>query len=54
MLSVTKYLKNYQFTICAAPSKNKSFYKKFMQRGNYKNVDIVNVLEVVASDPNYN
>tara|TARA_B100000945_G_scaffold317418_1_gene320260 strand:+ start:28 stop:966 length:939 start_codon:yes stop_codon:yes gene_type:complete len=42
MLSVTKYFKNYQFTICAAPSKNKSFYEKFIQRGNYKNVDIVN------------
>ena len=42
MLGVTKYFKNYQFTICAAPSKNKSFYKKFMQRGDYKNVDIVN------------
>ena len=42
MLSVTKYFKNYQFIICAAPSKNKLFYEKFMQRGDYKNVDIVN------------
>ena len=42
MLGVTKYFKNYQFTICAAPSKNKSFYEKFIQTGNYENVDIVN------------
>ena len=50
MLSVTKYFKNYQFIICAAPSKNKSFYKKFIASSDYENVDIVedqtyNILE---------
>ena len=50
MLSVTKYFKNYQFIICAAPSKNKSFYEKFIASSDYENVDIVedqtyNILE---------
>lgn len=41
MLSVTKYFKKYQFTICAAPSKTKSYYEKFIKVYNCKNVDIV-------------
>ncbi len=41
MLSVTKYFKKYQFTICAAPSKTKSYYKKFIKVYNCENVDIV-------------
>jgi len=50
MLNVTKYFKNYRFIICAAPSKNKSFYKKFITRSDYENVEIVedqtyNILE---------
>lgn len=41
MLSVTKYFKKYKFTICAAPSKTKSYYKKFIKVYNCENVNIV-------------
>jgi len=41
MLSVTKYFKKYQFTICAAPSKTKSYYEKFIKVYNCENVNIV-------------
>ena len=41
MLTVTKYFKNFKFIICAAPSKNKSFYKKFIVTKDYENIDII-------------
>ncbi len=41
MLSVTKYFKNFKFTICAAPSKSRSFYEKFIEIDDCNNVDIV-------------
>ena len=41
MLTVTKYFRNYKFIICAAPSKTKSFYKKFINEIYCENIDIV-------------
>ncbi len=41
MLTVTKYFKNFKFIICAAPSKNESFYKKFIVTNDHENIDII-------------
>tara|TARA_B100000524_G_scaffold348341_1_gene252558 strand:+ start:1581 stop:2687 length:1107 start_codon:yes stop_codon:yes gene_type:complete len=41
MLSVIKYFKEYKFIICAPPSKNKKFFKKFLKKYENNNVQIV-------------
>lgn len=41
MLSTTKFFKDYTFIICAAPSKNKLFYNKYLDNTNSVNVKIV-------------
>ena len=40
MLTVTKHFKDYKFIICAAPSKNKSAYNKYIDKENHKNIEV--------------
>ena len=40
MLSATKFFKDYTFIICAAPSKDKLFYNKYLDNENFVNVKI--------------
>ena len=41
MLKITKYFKSYKFIICGAPSKTKSFYKKYIDNSTEKNIGFV-------------
>ena len=40
MLTVVKDFKDYKFIICAAPSKNKHFYEKYIEKIDARNIEI--------------
>ena len=40
MIDSAKYFKEYKFVICAAPSKNKSYYKKYFNKESHSNIEI--------------
>lgn len=41
MLTVVKYFKDYKFIICAAPSKTKLYYEKYIKKSYCDNIEIV-------------
>ena len=40
MLSIVKYFSSYKFIICAAPSKNRVYYQKYLKINSYSNIEI--------------